>query len=81
MMAHFNQSSKMVAAELDVLPQTTSPVQETVEQILVCGKITRANQHVFRAAFLSEEPLTETEQIMINWVFDNLRRGTARVAD
>lgn len=56
-------------------------VKETVDRILITGKITRADQQVFMKALLSQESLTEEEQIHINWVFDGLRRGALQVVN
>jgi hypothetical protein len=81
MMAQAQQFRSQVMVAPPTAFSTAVLVQETVERILDQGKITRADQHVFRMAFLVEEPLSEVEQIMINWVFDNLRRGTVRVVD
>jgi hypothetical protein len=50
-----------------------------VNQITACGKISRADQQQFMSALLSQKSISQTEQALINRVFELLRRGRLRV--
>lgn len=56
-------------------------IEQVVENIFACRRITRADQQQFMNALLSKDFLNETEKIQINRVFDGLRTGVLRVAD
>ena len=56
-------------------------IEQMVNQITACGKISRADQQQFMSALLSQKSLSQTEQALINRVFELLRRGRLRVVD
>jgi peptidoglycan hydrolase CwlO-like protein len=56
-------------------------IEQMVNQITACGKISRADQQQFMSALLSQKSISQTEQALINRVFELLRRGRLRVVD
>ncbi len=56
-------------------------VEQMVERITACGKISRADQQQFMSALLSQKSISQTEQELINQVFERLRSGRLRVVD
>jgi hypothetical protein len=56
-------------------------VKELVDQILTSHRITRQAQQMLMNALLSKDSLTMEEHLLIDRVFDGLRRGLLRVVD
>lgn len=56
-------------------------IEQMVNQITACGKISRADQQQFMSALLSQKSINQTEQALINRVFELLRSGRLRVVD
>jgi hypothetical protein len=56
-------------------------IEQMVNKITACGKITRADQQQFMAALLSQKTINQAEQELINRVFELLRAGRLRVVD
>jgi len=67
------------------MPARPSPVDQSIEQvvdrILNSRKITRTDQQTLMSALMSKNMLTTKEQLLINQVFDTLRKGMLRVVD
>jgi hypothetical protein len=63
------------------MPPVTETVPEVIQRIFASHQITRADQQVFLAALLSENSLSQEEQIQINQVLDALRKGVLKVVD
>ncbi len=56
-------------------------VKELVDQIFTSHRITRQDQQTLMNALLSKDSLTMEEHLLIDRVFDGLRRGLLRVVD
>lgn len=56
-------------------------VKELVDQIFMSHRITRQDQQTLMNALLSKDSLTMEEHLLIDRVFDGLRRGLLRVVD
>lgn len=56
-------------------------VKELVDQIFTSHRITRQAQQTLMNALLSKDSLTMEEHLLIDRVFDGLRRGLLRVVD
>ncbi|MEY3868036.1 MAG: hypothetical protein ACRCT1_23680 [Microcoleaceae cyanobacterium] len=56
-------------------------VKELVDQIFTSHRITRQDQQTLMNALLSKNSLTMEEHLLIDRVFDGLRRGLLRVVD
>ncbi|MCL6435556.1 MAG: hypothetical protein K6T90_15350 [Leptolyngbyaceae cyanobacterium HOT.MB2.61] len=56
-------------------------IEEIVNKITACGKISRADQQQFMSALLSQTSISQTEHELINRVFELLRAGRLRVVD
>jgi hypothetical protein len=56
-------------------------IEQMVQKITSSGRISRADQHQFMSALLSQKSLGSAEQMMINRVFELLRAGRLRVVD
>ncbi|WP_421655609.1 hypothetical protein [Leptothermofonsia sp. ETS-13] len=56
-------------------------IEEMVNKIVACGKISRADQHQFMSALLSQTSINQAEHELINRVFELLRAGRLRVVD
>jgi hypothetical protein len=56
-------------------------VKELVDQIFTSHRITRQAQQMLMNALLSKDSLTMEEHLLIDRVFDGLRRGLLRVVD
>jgi hypothetical protein len=56
-------------------------IEQMVNKITACGKITRADQQQFMSALLSQKIINQAEQELINRVFELLRAGRLRVVD
>ncbi len=56
-------------------------IEEMVNKITACGKISRADQQQFMSALLSQTSISQTEHELINRVFELLRAGRLRVVD
>lgn len=72
-----------MTTDTHLLPSNSQPssVEQMVEKIIACGKISRNDQHQFMAVLLSRNTISKTEQTLINRVFDLLRSGRLRVVD
>jgi hypothetical protein len=56
-------------------------VKELVDLIFTSHRITRQDQQTLMNALLSKDSLTMEEHLLIDRVFDGLRRGLLRVVD
>lgn len=56
-------------------------IGQMVDKITACGKISRTDQQQFMSALLSQKSISQTEQALINRVFELLRSGRLRVVD
>jgi hypothetical protein len=56
-------------------------VKELVDLIFTSHRITRQDQQMLMNALLSKDSLTMEEHLLIDRVFDGLRRGLLRVVD
>ncbi len=56
-------------------------IEQMVSHITACGRISRADQQQFMSALLSQKTISQTEQGLINRVFELLRAGRLRVVD
>ncbi|MBW4471883.1 MAG: hypothetical protein KME45_15970 [Stenomitos rutilans HA7619-LM2] len=56
-------------------------IEQMVNQIRACGRISRKDQQQFMSALLSQKTISQTEQALINQVFELLRSGRLRVVD
>jgi hypothetical protein len=56
-------------------------VKELVDQIFTSHRITRQDQQTLMNALLSKDSLTMEQHLLIDRVFDGLRRGLLRVVD
>jgi hypothetical protein len=56
-------------------------IEQMVNQITACGRISRKDQQQFMSALLSQKTISQTEQALINRVFELLRAGRLRVVD
>lgn len=56
-------------------------IEQMVNRITTCGRITRKDQQQFMSALLSQKTISQTEQALINQVFERLRSGRLRVVD
>lgn len=63
------------------LPPITATVPEVVERIFASRQITRIDQQVFLHALISENSLSEQEQVLVNQVLEALRKGNLKVVD
>jgi transcriptional regulator CtsR len=55
--------------------------EELISQILQSRKITRKDQHRLMSTLLSQDLLGEKERILIDQVFDGVRKGFLKVVD
>ncbi|MGA7933283.1 MAG: hypothetical protein WCA35_07025 [Kovacikia sp.] len=58
-----------------------SEVEQMVNKIIACGKITRRDQQQFVSALLSQQTINQAEHDLINRVFELLRAGRLRIVD
>ena len=56
-------------------------VEDLVSQIVQSRKITRAFQHRLMSSLLSQDSLDEKDRILIDKVFDGVRKGFLKVVD
>ncbi|MBW4693957.1 MAG: hypothetical protein KME27_19610 [Lyngbya sp. HA4199-MV5] len=56
-------------------------IEQMVSRIRACGRISRKDQQQFMSALLSQKTISQTEQALINQVFELLRSGRLRVVD
>ncbi|XGV98941.1 MAG: hypothetical protein ACAF41_08355 [Leptolyngbya sp. BL-A-14] len=56
-------------------------IEQMVDRITACGRISRKDQQQFMSALLSQKTISPTEQALINRVFELLRSGRLRVVD
>lgn len=56
-------------------------IEQMVNKITACGRISRADQQQFMSALLSQKSISQTEQALINRVFELVRSGRLRVVD
>jgi transcriptional regulator CtsR len=56
-------------------------IEQMVNKITACGRISRKDQQQFMSALLSQKTISQTEQELINRVFERLRAGRLRVVD
>lgn len=68
-------------AMLTQLQIPRSNIEQIIESIFSSRKITRADQHFFMSTALSQNWISQNEQIQINRVFEALHRGLLRVVD
>ncbi|UBF23595.1 hypothetical protein K9N68_17590 [Kovacikia minuta CCNUW1] len=58
-----------------------SDVEQMVNRIIACGRITRKDQRQFMSALLSQQTINQAEHDLINRVFELLRAGRLRIVD
>ena len=65
------------------MPALVSQVkfEELVSQIVQSRKITRKDQHRLMSSLLSQNSLGEKDRILIDKVFDGVRKGFLKVVD
>jgi len=56
-------------------------IEQMVNRITACWSISRKDQQQFMSALLSQKTISQTEQALINRVFELLRAGRLRVVD
>ncbi len=56
-------------------------VEQMVNKIISCGKITRSDQRQFMSTLLSQKTINQAEHDLINKVFELLRAGRLRIVD
>ena len=56
-------------------------IEQMVDRITACGKISRQDQQQFMSALLSQKTISQNEQELINRIFERLRAGRLRVVD
>jgi hypothetical protein len=56
-------------------------IRQLADDIISCGKISRADQQRFMSALLSLNTISKDDLTQINRVFDLLRNGRLRVVD
>ncbi|PSB27872.1 hypothetical protein [Stenomitos frigidus] len=56
-------------------------IEQMVNRITACGRISRKDQQQFMSALLSQKTISPTEQELINRIFERLRAGRLRVVD
>ena len=57
------------------------PVHQVVERIFKFRQISRLDQQLLMSALLSKDALDQTEQTLVNQIFDALKKGLLRVVD
>lgn len=56
-------------------------IEQMVKQIIACGRISRADQQQFMSVLLAQKTISQTDQDLINHIFERLRAGRLRVVD
>ena len=60
---------------------TNTSIEQVVDRILSSRKISRTDQQALMAALMSKNAISTKDQLLINRVFDALRKGQLRVVD
>jgi hypothetical protein len=60
---------------------TKTSVETIVEHIFLVRQITRTDQQLLMSTLLTKNVLSGTDELLINRVFDALRKGLIRVVD
>jgi hypothetical protein len=60
---------------------TKTSVETIVEHIFSVRQITRTDQQLLMSTLLTKNVLSGTDELLINRVFDALRKGLIRVVD
>lgn len=63
------------------LPSPQISFQEVAHQILATRRITRADQNRFMMAAFAKDALSRDEQLLVDQVFEALKRGLVKVVD